>query len=66
MGKEIKKIRSEHMGKPKNIPYIHKVKINATSKERYERFVEIVKMMIIEDIKREMEEERKDKLKDSC
>jgi tetrahydromethanopterin S-methyltransferase subunit A len=54
------------MGKPKNIPYIHKVKINATSKERYERFIEIVKMMIIEDIKREMEEERKNKLKDSC
>mgnify|MGYP006961611369 FL=1 len=54
------------MGKPRNIPYIHEVKINATSKERYERFVEIVKMMIIEDIKREMEEERKDKLKDSC
>jgi len=49
------------MGKPRNIPYIHEVKINATSKERYERFVEIVKMMIIEDIKREMEEERKQK-----
>jgi len=54
------------MGKPRNIPYIHEVKINVTSKERYERFIEIVKMMIIEDIKREMEEERKDKLKDSC
>lgn len=49
--------------KPKNIPRIREVKVNitATSKERYERFREIVKMIIIEDIKRELEEERKQK-----
>ncbi|MGG3919935.1 hypothetical protein ABEV38_19320 [Parageobacillus thermoglucosidasius] len=49
------------MGKPRNIPHIREVKFNVTSKERYERFIEIVKMIIIEDIKREMEEERKQK-----
>lgn len=42
------------MGRPRNIPRIREVKINATSKERYEHFIEIVKMIIIEEIKREM------------
>ncbi|MGX1902015.1 hypothetical protein ACT3HK_11780 [Thermolongibacillus altinsuensis] len=47
------------MRKPKNIPYIHEVRINATSKERYERFIEIVKMIIMENVKRKLEEERR-------
>jgi predicted MarR family transcription regulator len=49
--------------KPKNVPYIGEVKVNitATSKERYERFIEIVKMIIMENVKRRLEEERKQK-----
>ncbi|MFC4183008.1 hypothetical protein [Saccharococcus thermophilus] len=49
--------------KPKNVPYIGEVKVNitATSKERYERFIEVVKQIIIYNIEKELEEKRKQK-----
>jgi len=53
--------RGINMPRPKNVPIIREVKINVTSKEKYERIIEIIKMIIIDSVNRKIEEKRKQK-----
>jgi hypothetical protein len=49
------------MGKPRNIPYIHEVKITTISEERYNQFLHIIKMAVTERVKKRLEELEKQK-----